>query len=272
MLDYYTLNSPEAITLKNGVKIRPIFIKDIDKITYPVYTSYVGCLLLSPTQYFNTIEEKEDYFSAYPESEKNIILQLKKECETSDNLKNTLTIFELIEVDSILRNTFTNAFSFFFEDNIAYSKKHNMFIIYQINLENEDLIPIGQINKDNYEYIIDIILQLQGIERSIGDRGQCKTKNSIALEIFNKIKKGKEMNNKPNPSDKRMELGNIISAVSSRHPSINTINIRDMTVYQVYDQFKRLQLIDLNNMQSTSVSIWGDKKNSFKNDIWYQNI
>ena len=88
--------------------------------------------------------------------------------------------------------------------------------------------------------------------------------------ILKKLKKGQTEQNKKNQLDKKVELSNVISALSAYHNNLNMVNIWDLTVFQLYDQFKRLQNNSIFNMNSMSVSVWGDKDNKFDATRWYQ--
>lgn len=71
------------------------------------------------------------------------------------------------------------------------------------------------------------------------DAADAKNKTAAKIiEKLNKRKKAKEKSAKPDP---KLELPNIISAISACHSSINILNIWDLTVYQVYDLFARMQ-------------------------------
>lgn len=69
-----------------------------------------------------------------------------------------------------------------------------------------------------------------------------------------------------------MELPNIISSISSHHNSLNIINVWDLTVYQLYDQFNRQRLGDSFNIQSMSVAAWGDSDGKFDETVWFSLI
>jgi hypothetical protein len=56
------------------------------------------------------------------------------------------------------------------------------------------------------------------------------------------------------------DLVDIISAVSARHQSLNLLNIYELTVYQLIDQFKRLNLIDEYFINIKSLLAGADKK------------
>lgn len=67
-------------------------------------------------------------------------------------------------------------------------------------------------------------------------------------------------------------MPNIISALAAHHNSLNIINIWDLTVYQLNDQFKRQRYIDYYHILSRSVSIWGDKDSKFDDSLWFSNV
>lgn len=71
---------------------------------------------------------------------------------------------------------------------------------------------------------------------------------------------------------KHQSMANIISSVAAFCPNMNYVQIWDLTVYELYDLFSRLNIIDQYNISSTSVSVWGDEKKQFKFGVWNDNI
>lgn len=59
-----------------------------------------------------------------------------------------------------------------------------------------------------------------------------------------KVKAIKKNQNADNGVDDDIDLVDIISAVSSKSHSLNKLNIWDLTLYQLYDEYSRLELID----------------------------
>ena len=51
----------------------------------------------------------------------------------------------------------------------------------------------------------------------------------------------------------------------------NFINIWDLTIYQLYEQFKREQSDVYFEIQKMSVAAYGNKENNFRGDEWYAN-
>ena len=126
---------------------------------------------------------------------------------------------------------------------------------YRIDEEN----PVGVIYSENYSSVIDIILSRVNIKRKKNEE-EIKFKNKKAAEIFAKLH-GKEK--KDDKADKRFELANIISSLSVHSKNLNLIDIGNLTVFQLYDQYQKQQIEDYYEIMKRSVSIWGDSDNKF---------
>ncbi len=67
-----------------------------------------------------------------------------------------------------------------------------------------------------------------------------------------------------------INLANIISALSIQHNSYNMTNIWSLTVYQLYDQFFRLNIktqVDINSMRWAA---YGTE--AFDYNLWFKSI
>ena len=69
-------------------------------------------------------------------------------------------------------------------------------------------------------------------------------------------------------NDEKLDIANIISSLSSHHSTLNIVNIWDITVYQLYDQFCKTQINDSYRLLSSRVAFWGDKENKFDTTMW----
>ena len=115
-----------------------------------------------------------------------------------------------------------------------------------------------------------IILQLNAVSVNTMDAADAKNKTAAKIiEKLNKRKKSKEKSAKPDP---KLELPNIISAISACHSSINILNIWDLTVYQVYDLFARMQQNTIFDVLKMSVAAWGNKDNKVDFTQWFECI
>ena len=156
--------------------------------------------------------------------------------------------------------------------------KEGFFILLYGDIEqNNEIAPEnirGVISEDTFPQIIDIIQQICCIHsKADEDAADQNFKNDIARKLFEKMQKAlkKQEEERKVKADKNLSLSNIISSVSALHPSINLINIWDLTIFQLYDTFRRMQGNLIFDMNSTSVSVWGDEKNKFDQTLWHKN-
>lgn len=185
--------------------------------------------------------------------------------------------------DDAMIDFLKNALAFFFKEEIFYYSDERCFIVTNNaasvitdiealsggrKLSDTDIV--GVITGDNFSQICDLILQLNNIKRR--DEDISKVKNKKALDILKKIQKGRAEKQKNKKADKNMEIANIISAVANRHPSLNMINIWDLTIYQLWDAFARLSNNSIYDIQSMSVAAWGNKDNHFDAAAWFKRI
>lgn len=98
-----------------------------------------------------------------------------------------------------------------------------------------------------------------------------KFKNSAARKIYEKLLSAQKKEKKRRKADINLSLPNIISAVSNCHPTINPINVWDLTLFQLFDTFNRMRANKIYEIDSTRVSVWGDEKKTFDIALWYKN-
>ena len=127
------------------------------------------------------------------------------------------------------------------------------------------------IDGENFSGLCDIILQRCGVERKDYDVDASKIKNKRAMEILNKIHRGRQAASGKSSHNKDMELPNLVTAVAVQSNSINFTNIWDLTIYQFYEQFKKEQVGIYFDIQKMAVAAYGNSKNTFKGNEWYKN-
>lgn len=250
-LDYFDLISPEPIVIDRVGSITCPTLRDISKISYYTYCMFLSCLKQKTDDYFEMIKEKGISI------DENLIINSSK--------------FDLIILDEYLRKIIINAFNFFFIEDVVFDNKNSDICTF-----NQDGNLIGVINKDNYTDVINVILQRVRSYSKLDDEEDIllKAKNKRGRKIFEKIYKErkKKQKTKVSKGDDGQTLPNIISSVSAFSNNTNYVQIWDLTVYQLYDLFDRLTLIDQYNISSTGVSVWGDEKNQFQFGLWNKNF
>ena len=268
-LDYFTLLSPEPVHIDTIGSIVSPTLKDISVIGYQTYQAYISTLLMDIDTYYKIIDNLGDlYFTSHTEEDKDFILQVKSEYNLlSDELKSKINIFDIILLDNTMRTTLYNALNFFFKDDVIYNDDSKIFITFSGELDKDGhKKPTGIIFRQNYSTVVDVISQKENIQKEESYSTE-KIKNKTTAHILEKLKKGAQNTNKN--ADKKMELGNIISSIAAHHNNLNITNIWNLTIFQLYDQFMRLTLNDLFNIQSMSVAAWGSSDGKFDSIKWY---
>lgn len=168
--------------------------------------------------------------------------------------------FALLTESLELRELICAALSFFMTEEAVYSPAHNAFLC----MDGER--PVGRIHAANYEEVCGCILQRNHVNVSAPSNGRFR--NEKAREIYEKLHRAK---GKPAPSQREQSPGtslpNLISALCAQHNSINMINVWDLTVYQLYDQFLRQSYLNQQRIHAMNYACWGGE---FDPTSWYQ--
>ncbi len=265
-LDYGTLLSYTPLKLQCGGSIRSPLLRELSELTFPIYHNYLASLLIDIGSYYSGIDNNEsEYFSNYSREERNLIQKIRSEyeCMTEEEKSNVQPI-DILSFDTRFIGNISKALSFFMNCDVHYSHDYQAFI----HIENKAITCA--VSRNIYPEVIDIILQRNGIQQNTANQTRPKFKTKLAEKLYLRTLNAESKRERNN--DKNMEIPNIISSVAAKHNSLNISNIWDITVYQLYDQFKRLQSNSLYEIQSLSVAAWGDEKNTFDPAGWYKNL
>jgi len=132
------------------------------------------------------------------------------------------------------RNIFIEASSIFLKNKVIFRNKEDNYFFY---IENDECCHI--INKFNFMDYVNTIKYQNGV----GQNDEPKPFNDTAKEMMEKLKKLRaKYATKQN--EEESDIVDIISSVCSKHPSINLLNVGELTILQIIDKFKRLNMID----------------------------
>ena len=255
-LDYGTQLSPCPISLSIGT-IRKPTLKDIATISFEKFMLFEVFTKLSPSAYYEKISSSNSYWDSLSEDEKD-----------------EATMYKVIMNDERVRNIYIDVLNFFFVEKVIY--KEGFFVILQENADENKLIPEmvrGVIQESTFSQVLNIIQQICGIESAEDESIEnLKFKNAKAKRLYLRMLKAQKEQKKQAKNDINLSIPNIISAVASKHPSLNLTSIWDLTIFQLLDRFSRLQANTVYEIDSTRVSVWGDEKKTFDPALWYKNI
>lgn len=162
------------------------------------------------------------------------------------NGKDELNAFDVATLLDQPRQLLQNAMAFFIDEDLEWDKRNRTFITKSKNNHNK----IGKINRDNFDDVRDMMLQANYINlgRSAKPAKFASGKAQALWEVAQQHLKKEATKATP---DKRMQLGNIISKLSCVSVGYTLLNIYDLTVFQLYDQFFQygyLRAMDLSEM------------------------
>ena len=124
------------------------------------------------------------------------------------------------------------------------------------------------LSKTDLEDISEAVMQLSYIEHDSQEQHQFASEK--ARRIWEKCQKGKAQMRKASKQDINMELPNLIGAVAARSGGYTLLNIWDLTVYQLYDQFTRTNVNVQMDIYASRWAAWG--KDDFDVALWFKNI
>lgn len=258
-LDYGTQLSPYPIALSIG-SIRKPKLKDISDtrkgMSFDKFNYYLVFIKMTPEKFYTEIQGRKDYWDFLP-----------------DEQKNKISLFDIILKEESLQELYLDIFNFFFVETVIFEQ--DMFILLKPHVDITEKIKkedvAGVIKKDLFFNILDIIQQICCVKDFEEDISKESFKNNIAKKLFMKIRKAKKEEKAKRKLDINLTMPNIISSIANKHPSLNYVNIWDITVFQLYDSFEKIRINTIFDIDSRRISIWGDKNKSFDPNLWYKN-
>lgn len=222
-------------------------------------------LKMTPEQYYTQLnKEKSQYWESLLEDQRN-----------------AMSIYDVILLEKDVCRTYVEILNFFFEERVIFRDKLFMVIDTedyqtpdsQLGVEQNNLR--GIIHEKFFLEILDLLQQICCIKNYDElESAQPVFKNNKAKRLWERmLKAGKEKEEKEaRKNSANLTLPNIISATAAKSTNLNIITIWDTTLFQLYDQFNRIQNNDAHEMNCTRVAVWGDEKKKFDPTLWYKNI
>ena len=232
-IDAFTLISGDDVKWQDIVTVRQPTLMDIRSVGYRRYQSYLSMLLL----------QKKNVLDAMGINDPQIA--------------DALDLYVILGADDDVRNTFIEALSFFIREPGSYD--NGSFYIGGIPATSKILDPVKS-----------IICEISYIKLPEPPK-KPKFASKAAEELWYTMQKRRRdfENAKAKKVDANMELPNLISAVAAEHPGYNLTNIWNLTVYQLYDQFARINTRVQIDVYGQRWAAWGQE--DFDTTMWFKN-
>ena len=227
--------------------IYPLKLKDIVKLRYSKYNSYISLLLIDKSQLNNNNDNKD--------------IDLNQ-------ITNFDIVFSSCLMDEQFRISYFNMLEVFFKETIQLG---NGFFYFG-NLIKNELDGIGLesnriIYKNNFNEIVNLLKQINSMKNK--EENEFNPANDKAKEIADRMKKAREKINKVKAkSGEDLSLSDLISAFAFYNKNTDLNSIFEMTIYQFNNQFQRMQLVNNYEISVQSLLHGADpKKVEIKNFI-----
>jgi hypothetical protein len=193
-------------------EIKPLLLKEIISFGYDNYLKMLNILCLKKDKLMNNPHEDLTEF--------DVLLQLGDE-NVHDYLKESL--------------------EFFLQDKVTLVPSSQLIVV---GSNEKNLRPITRKNFGD----IRTVIQLQNYVLSVEEDYDVKSKDDKAKEVAERMKKArdevKRIKKKDTNEESETDFFDLISAISSKSYSLNKIELLNLTMFQIYEEFKRLNHID----------------------------
>lgn len=236
--------SPETVDLKmrllagepvyvGDIPIKPLSLRKISQLGYSKFQQSIGIISMTLDEMIESIDDFE------------IQAHLKVE-------RHLYKVFDMYMLSDKMQELVLKSFSLLFQTEN---------VIIDGELLDDMSVVIDEkyvINRDNFDDVVSMIQLQNNPEKSVSDEDEYNPANELAKSIAEKLKRSKEIVEKSKALDSDgdgLTIPDIISAVSAMSNSLNKLNIWDLTIYQLYDEFARLTKIDNYRLQ-IQASMW----------------
>ncbi|NFT30730.1 hypothetical protein FDF40_04470 [Clostridium sporogenes] len=140
----------------------------------------------------------------------------------------------------------------FVKNGVLFEDENGEIITDEDRLEELDESEIKIITRDNFDDIVEAVKlqnylkkpdKIKNDEMNPADEETRKLMERMK-ELNEKVEEKKRQQKKAYGEDEEINISDIVSAVTTKSNSINKLNVWDHTLYQLYDEYARLELID----------------------------
>lgn len=172
---------------------------------------------------------------------------------------NKLTTFDLLVTRPDFRERLFESLSFFVREELVETADH-------LNFATKDASVL--IGNESFEDICLCVLRTAHIPTD--DRAPVTFKSDRSRAIYEKLQAGRQKMKAKTSENKNMHLGNLVAAVCAKHGGYTALNIWGLTVFQLYDQFERINAGVQMDIYGSRWAAWG--KEPFDTSMWFADV
>ena len=245
MVSVNSLMRGSPIVVPNICTIRQPTLDDIFNLPDNEYELYLNILSIELRDY---VDKLQDLNSLSP---------------VQKMLSEKLSLCQLLLTNDHTATILIKALMFYITDNISVDTTGGTLLINNKPMTEVDFMQIKN-----------VILQINGLHMD-QPKETLKFANKKAKEIYEKCMAGKQKRERQKSGAdiktlNKMKLDNMVGYVASHSYSYNLINIWQLTIYQLYDQFKRFNLYTQLDTITKRWATWG--KEDFDFSVYFDNV
>jgi hypothetical protein len=242
-----------SIYIEDQLEVKPYTIKEIIEYGFTKYMNNLQWISLTMKDFIDSFvsENKKNILMDHEEDLKifDFFIKLGGQ-ELQDNLMIALAMIFRTDDVKILDD---GAIAIDFGKLDIYKRDDNgQLFLDQEKLESLSETEVKLIHRDNFEDLVHVAkLQNYMVKPKKRDEPEANPADEETKKLMDHMKMMKEKveakkNEQKNQDDgnSEIDISDIISAVSTKSYSMNKFNIWDLTLYQLYDEYGRLELID----------------------------
>lgn len=241
-----------ASTISVGnLEVTPYTIEEIKEYGYSNYMQNLQWISLSVDDFINSVndESRKEYLESQKDSLKAFDFYVK--LGGTDVLGGLLATLGMIFRTDDVRVLGEGVIALDFEkQGIIFVDSDGDEQIDDKKLDSLSEDEIRLIHRDNFDDIVEIVKLQNYLEKPSNkkesEENPADEETRKLMEHMKKMREKVEAKKKAQKQDdgQDIDISDIISAVSSKSNSINRLNVWDLTLYQLYDEYARLELID----------------------------
>lgn len=255
MADKHTLICGIPANIR-GVLVRQPTLHEILRVLgYDKYSGYLYLLGITVEQFMESMDKDEigggkEIAAAYQ--------------RLTDEQRAQIHRLDLLLAEPSWRGILMDALSFFICGELDFDLQHGD--LYVVTDNNRVLM-----DNDLFDRVRNFVFQAARLKHEESKpAGFVNKAAQAAYEKLQALKAEQAANTKKKDtkSDPDMELWNLIGAVAAHSRGYNLLNIFELTVYQLYDQFERINHQEYLDGYASKWAAWG--KDSFDFGGWYK--
>ncbi|MEE5181035.1 hypothetical protein JDW21_19640 [Bacillus subtilis] len=246
------LLSGSDIRVDDAVVISPYTIDEIREYGYSEYMGNLQWLSLTV----------EDFVSSVLDLEKRVMLEVEKSKLKAFDFYVKLGGQEMLDgLISALGMVFKTDDVKLISDGLVAIDFEKLGIVfegedgkYYLNEDKLDEVPATElkfVHRDNFDEIVEIVKTQNYLTKPIekingSNPADEETKKLMEYmeNMRNKVNEKKRLQKEMDGESDNIDISDIISSVTAKSNSIDKFNVWSLTLYQLYDEYARLELID----------------------------